>query len=294
MKLAVSTLTCPAWPLERIIGVAAEYGIRGIEFRGLEAEIDVTRLLAFSVHLPKTLSALQKANLAICCLGTSVTLLSPVGDRWEEMLEECRRYAILAGESGARIIRIFGGRPPAGLSRQEALTLARRRLRQVVKICSPCSCRPLIQTHDAWSTAGEVLELLEGFDPLEAAVLWDVEGTCRRGEPPEQTAGRLAGFLAHVHWKDSRPSCERPAVSGVERPAASRVERPAVSGVERSVPALIGQGDLPLRDCRVALKAAGYSGWISLETEKRWRDDAPDPDKSIPHFAAEMRRSLPP
>jgi sugar phosphate isomerase/epimerase len=267
VKLSVSTLTCPDWPLERIIATAREYGLAGIEFRGLQKEIDITRLIAFTVHLDQTLAGLRAANLAMPCLKTSVTLLAPPGQRWEAMMEECHRYAELAAAAGTPFIRIFGGQTPSGLEPSEALSLARRRLRQIVKLCHSRKCRPLIETHDDWATAPKMMELLEGMNPAEAAVLWDIEHPFRAGETPAETVEGLGEFLAHVHFKDSR-----------------RIG-------EHIVPTLMGDGNLPIRDCQRALNRSGYAGWICLETEKRWYADAPEPEQSIPHFASYMQHA---
>ena len=52
---------------------------------------------------------------------------------------------------------------------------------------------------------------------------------------------------------------------------------------------LLGEGDLPLDRCIAALKSIGYDAWACLETEKRWHPTAPDPEQSVPQFAAYMR-----
>jgi sugar phosphate isomerase/epimerase len=127
---------------------------------------------------------------------------------------------------------------------------------------------PLIETHDQWSTAPQMLQLLEGMESDEVGVLWDIEHPFRHGEKPADTVRMLGKFLAHVHFNDSR-----------------RVG-------DRKVPTLLGVGDLPVDECRRELKEMGYDGCISLETEKRWYADAPDPAQSIPHFAAYMRRAI--
>jgi sugar phosphate isomerase/epimerase len=265
VKLAVSTLACPQWPLEQIIAVMSQNGIGGIDFRGVGAEIDVTRLTAFTANLDKTLAALRAAKLSMPCLNTSVTLLAPSSARWEAMIEECHRYAKLAAATGTTLIRVFGGSAPKELERREVLGMARRRLRQLVKVCHGRQCKPIVETHDDWCTAMEVLELLEGLHAGEAGVLWDIEHSFRRGEAPEVTPRQLGEFLAHVHIKDS-----------------VRIDG-------RSKPMLLGEGELPIKACVAALRGIGYGGYYSLETEKRWHADAPEPSESIPQFAAFMR-----
>jgi sugar phosphate isomerase/epimerase len=265
VKLTLSTLTCPDWPLEQIIAVAAQNGIRGIDFRGIGSEIDITRLTDFTAHLDRTLASLRAASLQMPCVNTSVTLCAPSAQRWEAMLEECQRYARLAAASGTPFLRVFGGNAPNELDHQETVRMAHRRLRQIVKICQVHQCKPIVETHDDWCTAPEILELIDGLDSAEVGVLWDIEHSFRKGEEPHLTPRRLGKFLAHVHVKDS------------------------VRMDGRSKPMLLGQGELPVRQCVAALQEIGYDGWYSLETEKRWHADAPDPAESIPQFAAFMR-----
>jgi sugar phosphate isomerase/epimerase len=57
-------------------------------------------------------------------------------------------------------------------------------------------------------------------------------------------------------------------------------------------PRLIGQGNLPIGPTLAALKSIGYAGWYSLETEKRWRAEAPEPEESIPQFVNFMTARL--
>ena len=266
MKLTISTLACPDWTLAQILDACAAAGVRGVDFRGLGPEIDVTRLREFTLDLPLTLAEFRARGLEMPCLNTSVTLMSPSPQRWQEMLDEAHRYAQLAARSGTPFLRIFGGAIPKGMSRDEAVATARRHLRQIAKIARTHGTLPLLETHDVWSTSAAVRELLHEFAPSEAAVLWDVEHTCRAGEAPGETIEALGRYVRHVHFKDS------------------------VRDDGKYVPKLLGEGDLPLRDAVRALKAIGYDGWICLETEKRWHPEyAPAPEVSVPHFGRFMK-----
>jgi sugar phosphate isomerase/epimerase len=232
----------------------------------LGPEIDVTRHVAFGAGLEDTLGLLGQYGIELPCFGTSVTLISPGPQRWQDMLDEARRYAVLAGRTGTAYLRVFGGAPAAGMTREEARAMAERHLRQVIKICRTHGTMPLVETHATWATAGQLKELLHEFDPGEVGVLWDVEHPCRSGEAPGETAEALRRFVRHVHMKDSSWSDGK------------------------STPRLLGEGDLPLGDFVRALRGMGYEGWVCLETEKRWHPEvAPDPDESIPHFASYMR-----
>lgn len=264
MKLCFSTLACPAWDLPTIVKAAVDNGIGGIDFRGLQSEIDVTKLPAFNEKLDETLALLRAHHLEMPCLNSSVTLMA-VGERWGQMLEECQRSAQLASKTGTRFIRIFGGAVPKEMSREEAIALGQRRLRQLVKMTRPNNCQVLIETHDAWVTADQITPLMDGFEPDEVGLLWDCEHTHRKGEPADQTVNAHGARLRHVHVKDS------------------------VRGEKGNTQLLLGQGDLPIASFVSALRSGGYDGWYALETEKRWHPEAPEPEQSIPNFAKYMR-----
>ena len=268
MKLSFSTLSCPDWNLRQIIDAATANGIGGVDLRGLGEAIDITKSPPFTAELASTSEMLRSANLAVPCLHTSITLVAPAPERWQMMLEECQRHAQLAQQLGTRYIRVFGGVVPKEMTLDEARMQAQRHLRQLVKICRPLNCQPLVETHDDWSISERILELLHEIDPADAAVLWDMENSFRHGEPPLETATRLRRYIRHVHIRDSVRVDGKPQLR------------------------LLGQGELPLADMLSALKRIEYTGWITLETMKRWiPQDAPEPEDIIPQFASFMREN---
>jgi sugar phosphate isomerase/epimerase len=268
MKLSISTLACPAWTLDQIIDGVAAAGASGIDFRGVASEIDITRLPQFTTELPETLRRLQEKNLRLPCFNLSTTLITPDADRWESFLDETTRYAQLARATQTKFLRVFGGAVPGELSREAAADLARRHLRQISKIALAHECQILLETHDEWATSEQMLTLVHDFSPSEVGVLWDIEHPFRKGEAPTETATRLKAFIRQVHVKDSR----------------------RVDG--RNSPTLLGEGELPIAECVRALRAIDYHGWYTLETEKRWRSEAPEPEQSLPQFVTYMRPLL--
>lgn len=266
MKLSISTLACPDWSLDQVVAACVSAGIEGIDLRGLGGEIDITRLPQFNDGLADTMALLREHGLELPCFNTSVTLVSPSPQRWQDMLDEAFRYATLAEKTQTPYLRIFGGAMPKGISEEEALAMASRHLRQVIKVCRPRGVMALLETHDIWATSGAVRRLLHELDPTEAGVLWDVEHPVRAGEAPADTAASLHRWIKHVHIKDS------------------------VLRDGQIVPTLLGQGDLPLGQVMRALQAMGFDGWVCLGTERRWHPDlAPTPEDSFPQFADFMR-----
>jgi sugar phosphate isomerase/epimerase len=266
MKLTFSTLASPAWTLDQIIQHAGASGISGIDFRGIGPELDITQLPAFTTDLQSTLAKLREHHLEMPCLNSSITLVTAMATKWDTMLAEARRYADLAEKTRTGFLRVFGGSIPPGMSREDARDLARKHLQQLIDICKPCGCKPLLETHDAWTVSSAVLEILGDFPPEQAGVLWDLEHPWRGGESPADTATQLTARIQHVHIKDT------------------------IRKEGKSKPVLLGDGELPLKECFDALEKINYTGWICLETEKRWHAEGPEPEVSVPQFAAYMRR----
>jgi sugar phosphate isomerase/epimerase len=263
-RLTFSTLASPQWTLPQIVENAAASRLGGVDFRGIGQELDITQLREFGPDLAGTLELLRKHHLQMPCLNTSVTLVTPALTKWEAMQEELSRYAQLARQCGTRFIRVFGGAVPPDMPREDARRLAVSHLRQAVEICQPHGCRPLLETHDEWTVSSAVLEILGEIDPADAGMLWDLEHPWRSGESPAATAAALGPRIQHVHIKDTK----------------------RVAG--KSVPMLLGEGEIPLKQCLTALAGIGYTGWICLETEKRWHAEGPEPEQSVPQFAKFM------
>ena len=203
MLLAVSTLACPDWTLRQIVNAFSLHSLAGIEFRGLGPEIDITRTPEFTSNIDATLALLRAARLQVPCFATSVTLVSPGPERWQAMLDEAHRYAELARQTHTSFARIFGGAAAVGMTDDEALTMARRHLRQVIKICKPRGLTPLLETHNTLATSLAMRRMLGEFDPAEVGVLWDVEHTTRAGESPDDVTQTLGRWIRYVHFKDS-------------------------------------------------------------------------------------------
>ena len=188
---------------------------------------------------------------------------------WQMMLDECHRYARLAGRyRHALPARFRGARSPKRMSQAEALGMAllhRGNLRDS-SLARHAACRWSRRT-TIGSTTPRLLELTGRGRSGRGGWLWDVEHPWRRGETPADTARALRPYLRHTHFKDS---------VGAAR--------------GRICPGSLGEGELPLLECVAALKAVGYDGWCSLEAGERWHpQECPEPEATLPQFVQFMR-----
>ncbi len=71
--LSFSTLGCPDWPFKTIVNFAAENNYNGIEIRGIQREMDLTKCSPFSnkQNIDDSLKQLEDKDLKFVDLGSS-------------------------------------------------------------------------------------------------------------------------------------------------------------------------------------------------------------------------------
>lgn len=265
MKTSATTLGCPEWDLDTIIANYAAYGFDAVDFRGVKQDLDITVTPAFTTGLAETKQKLADAGLAVS--GISTSLLVCDAGRREANLEEAKRTIPIALELGVPNLRIFGGgdlekRPREELAKQGAALIAE--LLALDGGQQVCWC---VETHDQWCRSAEMMTLLAGAENPCVGVLWDVFHTIRHGESPAESLAGFKGRVRYTHFKDGLPDEAWRMVS-------------------------LGDGTLPMADAVAALGAAGYTGYLALEQEKRWHDELEPPEVAFPKAVKWFRAQL--
>ena len=259
MKIAFSTLGCPKWTWQRIVTEAQRMGYNGIELRFIADHRDLLQTPEFQKEiLTATKQQLKEANLEICCVDSSVMLVN----QDDAMIEAGKRHVDLAAMLGAPFVRVFGGKFPAEKSRESAMETAVTNFRALAEYASGKKVRVLIETHDDFSSAESVAQLLKRTANPNTGVLWDIHHPYRlHGETPAQAFAALGPNVHHVHVKDSIDL-----------------------GGGKFRYCRLGEGDVPIGQCLNLLKTGGYDGWIVFEWEKTWHPEIDEPEVVFPHF----------
>ena len=266
MKLAYTTLACPAWDVSRIVEAAVANGYDAIDFRGYLDAIEVVDSPHFrGEELREIADRVRDAGLVVSCLGSGAKMSAPDATARAAELDMMRRYADLCGPLGCRQVRIFGG---STRNVADPVASAAETLVAAAEIARAVGIEFVVETHDDWT---ETAKLRAAFDaagrPEGVALLWDVHHPwATKGETPEASVRNLSPFIRNTHWKDSS-----------SLPDGKRRLR------------LLGEGEVPLREIRDALATVGYDGWFTLEWEKRWHPEIEEPEVAVPAFAAYMR-----
>jgi sugar phosphate isomerase/epimerase len=272
MRLAYSSLACPAWTVEQAAAAVAAYGFHGIEWRLADGEPITSRTPAPVIQ--RVVAATRSRGLAVAALDSSCQLVQVDAGGRAATVREAEFMVWLALELGAPAVRVFGGPLPPGSSVQEALGPAADLLRQVAQYGAERGVRILLETHDpAWSHSAHAVALLHeaAVPSVVAGIVYDVLHPCRMGEAAEQTLATLQGQIVHVHLKDGR----RPPDGSEAWPLCA-----------------LGEGDVPLFSILAGLHAQGYDSWYTFEWEKRWHAELADPEVALPAGLAAMRSLL--
>lgn len=263
MKLAVSTLACPAWSIDEVVQAARRYGYDGVELRLLDGRVIDSSLSA--ADRDRVRKTFQRAGLPIIALDTSVRVAADPNP--ESAIRELSSMTEIASEWGSTVVRVFGGDWGAGRTREDAVGQARYVLGEASAAAERVGVAIALETHDSFSGADIVVEVLDGL-PGAVAAVWDVAHPFRVGDDAGKVLQLLDGRIVHVHVKDGRRSDASP------------------DGWELT---LLNDGEVPVRSCLDALRAAGYEGWISVEWEKHWHPELAEPEVALPQFAAMLR-----
>ncbi|MFV2013628.1 MULTISPECIES: sugar phosphate isomerase/epimerase family protein [unclassified Micromonospora] len=268
MKLAFSTLSCPAWDRKEVIDNASRLGFDGIEWRLLDGKI-------IGPDLPENTAAelgrlTAEAGLRVPALDSSIDLAAPPGEQRAKLLADTERMLTLARRFGASYLRVFPGAHPPEAGSARWLREAVDALAPAVRATGVTLALELHDSRDSPGVRGRscsdfLTEALDGVPTDIAGVQWDVANPYLEDETADTTWRNISGRLLYVQFKDMARD----------------------GSAWRYV--LTGEGDLPLRDILGWLRDDGFDGWISLEWEKFWNPQIAEPELALPGFLEFMK-----
>jgi len=270
MKLSAMTLGCPGWDLDTLLRRTKAYGYDGVDFRGLGADLDITRLPAFTAGLAQTARQIQEAGLEVSGISTSIALCQP--DKHQANLEEARRTIPVALGLRARNLRVFGNGPADKMSKADLANIGRDMMNEILLLPDAGKFSWNFETHDHWVKGADCKLLLDSIPDPAFGALWDLGHTYRvGGETPQQTYSALGKRVRYVHVKDAKYDPHHPLAMKKGDAIGWRYVNP-------------GEGTLPLAASIGLLRDRGYNGWLLFEHEKRWHPELSEPEDAFPAF----------
>ena len=237
------------WSIERLVDEVKRLGVAGVDFHaGLMGS---TEGVAGAIN-----AALAKHQFAISGLSLGNNFNQEDPEKFKAQVETVRGWLVVAAEVKAPVCRIFGGAMPREHRGDEAAKAAARQrvmdgLGQVVKHAERLGLVLAIENHGGLPCSGEeqVAVIKEVGSPSLKATI-DVGNYMQCGQEGHVGTAVAAPYAAYVHFKDFHKIMDDKALWGW-----------------RTRPAIVGDGNVDLRACLIALKDAGFDGFVALEYE---------------------------
>ena len=275
MKLSFSSLGNPKLPLEKFTALLKASGYDAMELRGRPGE---------HVHWqdpPARRKEVRKifadSGLEVASVSTYVFLATrdsggPTrSDARNELenIEELRRWVELAGDLGARNVRVFGGALTPGETHADALPRVARIMDAAAKVNPNISIA--LESHDVWNTGKLLAGTLDATTQPNCKCLWDLGGPAEAGEEPEAFLQAVRPErVAYLHLKDHFK----------------------VPGQKGHYQCFLGAGEMPIRRILALLKKANWSGYLNNEWEGVYNPYMPPVEVAIPQGAVKLREFL--
>ena len=210
MRLCYSNLACPEWSFEQTVEAVGTFGFDGLEIRLFDGEVVTPALDERSRRRAEV--ALRESGVEVAALDTSLQVASKDG---AEFLAGLDTLSGMAQQWGAPLMRLFGGKLPAEpAARTEALKQAGDLLAEAAPLAGRYGVRLAVETHDDFSSARTVAEVLS-YAGGSAGAVYDSHHPHRMGERPEEVLAILGPSMWYVQVKDARaPAGRRPVAAG--------------------------------------------------------------------------------
>jgi sugar phosphate isomerase/epimerase len=268
LKFAFSTLGCPGWNIEQAIEAAKDLGYGAIELRLLDGEVidpakDVGKVM-------RAVLLCRACGVEVCALDTSCRLNQH--DPYERARQETelRSWIHLAYSVKVPILRVFGGVAtsdwlPAPTPAEENTWMAEL-LSRVAGLAELAGITIGLETHDAFHSSKRVANILQQVNSPQVATVWDICHTYRSGDSVAETLATLDSHIALIHIKDARSKAD---------------------GSWQLT--LMGEGEVPVAELLHALQQRRYAGYVSVEWEKKWVPELPEPEVALPQHMSWLK-----
>jgi sugar phosphate isomerase/epimerase len=263
VKFTLNTLGAPNWSLEETAQNARAYGYAGVDLRLLDGE--VISLESVRANRARLRALFPQAELPVAVLATSVRLATADPSVRRETLDEARGWIDLAAELEVPVVRYFAARNPPELDLARSIQAVGEMLAALATDAAAAGVKVGVETHDEFASAFTVARALELAPGAAVGAIWDIYHTARMGETPAEVLSALGDRVLNVHLKDGRRTADGWQL------------------------AMLGEGEIPVRDALRQLRAQGYDDFISVEWEKKWHPELAEPEVAYPKHIALLR-----
>ncbi len=267
--LSFSTLGCPDWTFQQIADFAVQHGYKGIEVRGIQRQMDLTKCPEFNTEENRktTMALMRQKGLQFVGLGSSANLHVPEGAEWDKNMNEAKRFIDLAQQINCPYVRVFPNKLPPEEDKNTVIARMAKRLVQLGDYTKEKNVSVLMETHGDVVRIEDLTTIMQAANHSNVGLVWDI---CNMWtitkEPPAQAFQQLKKYIRHTHIKDAKLVDGKPQYT------------------------LLGQGEVPIFEAIDALQKGGYKGYYSFEWEKLWHPEIAEPEIAMAGYPVAMKK----
>jgi len=276
--LSFSTLGCPDWTFPAIMDFAKKNGYTGIEVRGIQRQMDLSKCPEFSSpeNIAATLQQMKEHGLRFVDLGSSAELHHADATTRQHQLDEARRFIDLAQQLHCPYVRVFPNRLPKEQDRNATIGLIASGLKELGEYAGSRGVVVLMETHGDLVESDLVVRIMQEAGGQNTGLIWDVYNMWSiTKESPAEVYPKLKKYIRHTHIKDGK------MLGGHEENGK------IVDGKPQYL--FLGQGDSPIFEAIGLLSQGGYKGFYSFEWEKLWHPEIAEPELALADYPKKMK-----
>ena len=234
---------------------AKEMGFDAIEFAeilpvGKLSEMEYAKMLSIE-------SAKENFPISGYCFGADFVNLK--GKTLNEEIARVKEKILIADALGVKILR-HDAASFNGKSFDSVLGQIADACREITEFAAEKGIRTTVENHGFFCQDSDRMErLYTAVNHPNFGLLCDMGNFLCADEAPEKAFGKLAGLASYVHAKDFHIK----SAEGFNPGDGFFTSR---NGTYLRG-AIIGHGNVPVKNCLAALKKANYSGYIAVEFE---------------------------
>ncbi len=278
MKLAFSSVGCPAWDLPTMVEKAKEYGYDGIELRGLQGQMQLPVAPELAADPAKIAELMGQAGVEFVCLASAASFSSRDPRQVAENAAQVREYIDLAAKLKCPCVSVYGGEIPGskllGLHWTERRDTVLARIAAAIRDLAPYAAERgvtvVIENGGDFVDSQSMWYLVDAADSPAVRCCWSPFAARTRDERPTRSIPRLGAKIGLVHIGDGKFG-DNGTFGGHVPP---------------------GQGDVEIARTVQLLRGINYRGYIVVAWPKLWNPALADPEKALPAAAEYLGKLL--
>ena len=196
--LSFSTLGCPDWSFETILNFAAEHGFDGVEFRGIQRQLDLSKCSEFNTkeNILASRKRIEEKKLKVVDLGSSAAMHHANAVERKNNLDEAKRFIDLAQQLNCPHIRVFPNNFPKEQERNETIDLIVKGLRELGDYAKAREVTVLMITHGDVVHTEVIQGIMRSVAHPNVGLGWDIANMwAETKEPPAQVYAKLKKYI---------------------------------------------------------------------------------------------------